>query len=140
MTPKIVGAAWCIASSSMPRTKVLLFHSEGQLTDESLAAYSRTIRKNWIATGAEAGIWDFSAVTEFSVSTDFIRWLARQEPTLAHASRARVIIASDAVGFGLSRMFQLAGEPARPLLHVVRTLNEALAVLKVEFPKFEPLE
>jgi hypothetical protein len=123
-----------------PKNKVLLFHPEGQLSDESLSAYSRTIRKYWIATGAEAGIWDFSSITEFAVSTDFIRLLARQEPTLADANHARVIIASDAVGFGLSRMFQLAGEPARPLLHVVRTLDEALAVLKIESPNFEPLE
>jgi hypothetical protein len=36
-------------------------------------------------------------------------------------------------------MFQLAGERTRPLLDVVRTLDEALALLGVESPQFEPL-
>jgi hypothetical protein len=122
------------------KNKVLWFRSEGQLTDESLSEYSLAIRKYWVATGARAGIWDFSSVTDFTLTADLIRRLARQEPTLADPSLPRVIVASDSVGFGLSRMFQLAGEPKRPLLQVVRTFEEALAALNIQSPKFEPLE
>ena len=119
---------------------VLWFRSEGQLTDECLSEYSRAIRKYWAATGARAGIWGFSSVTDFTLTTELVRRLARQEPTLAEPSHPRVIVASDLVGFGLSRMFQLSGESARPTLHVVRTFEEALAMLNIQSSKFEPLE
>jgi len=38
------------------------------------------------------------------------------------------------------RMFQIAGESARPGLHVVRTVDEALTALGAQSPRFEPLE
>jgi hypothetical protein len=37
-------------------------------------------------------------------------------------------------------MFQIAGESARPLLHVVRTVDEALTTLGAQSPHFEPVE
>jgi hypothetical protein len=37
-------------------------------------------------------------------------------------------------------MFQITGEATRPLLKVVRTMDEALADLGVQPPHFEPLE
>jgi len=44
------------------------------------------------------------------------------------------------VGFGLARMFQMLGESTRPLLEVMRTLDEALAALGAQSAKFEPVE
>jgi hypothetical protein len=38
------------------------------------------------------------------------------------------------------RMFQIAGESARPLLHVVHTVDEALTMLGVQSPHFEPID
>jgi hypothetical protein len=124
-----------------PVNKILLFRFEGRLTDESLAESYRAVRKYSTATDAGAGILDLSLVTEFEVSAEFVRQLANQEPAMADATRRpRVIVASGTVGFGLSRMFQQIGENTRPLLSVVRTLEEALEVLKVQSPKFEPLQ
>ena len=124
-----------------PVNKILLFRAEGVLTDESLAESYRAIRTYSTATGASMGIMDLSSVTEFAVSTEFVRQLATQEPAMPDpAIRPRVIVAPDTVGFGLSRMFQLLGEPTRPLLNVVHTLDEALAALCVQSPHFEPLE
>jgi hypothetical protein len=37
-------------------------------------------------------------------------------------------------------MFQIVGEKDRPLLQVVRTLDDALVALAVQSPHFEPLE
>jgi len=37
-------------------------------------------------------------------------------------------------------MFQTIGERTRPLLHVVRTIDEAFAILRVQSPRFDPLE
>jgi len=124
-----------------PVNKILLFRPEGRLTDESLAESYRLVRKHSTATDASMGIWDLSSVTEFAVSTEFVRQLASQEPAMPDPTRRpAIIVAPDTVGFGLSRMFQLAGEPKRPLLSVVRTLDQALATLNVQSPHFEPLE
>jgi hypothetical protein len=124
-----------------PVNKILLFRFEGQLTDEALADAYRAIRKYWTATDASVGFWDFSAVTHFAVSSESIRRLAREEPAMGDANtRPRFIIVPATVGFGLSRMFQLIGEPTRPLLSVVRTLDEALAALNIRSPHFEPLD
>jgi len=67
--------------------------------------------------------------------------LANEEPAVTDpAKRPRIVIAPTAVGFGLSRMFQIVGESKRPLLEVVRTMDEALAALGIQSPQFEPLE
>jgi hypothetical protein len=124
-----------------PVNKILLFRFEGQLTDESLAESYRAIRKYWAATDASVGFWDFSSVTQFAVSSEYIRQLASQEPAMGDTTaRPRCIIVPNTVGFGLSRMFQIIGEPARPLLNVVRTLDEALATLDIQSTHFEPLD
>src|ERR1700732_944127 len=97
--------------------KILLARFEGRLTDESLATFLRAIREYSTATDASAGIGDYSAVTEFAVSSGFIRQVAEQEPAMPDARRRpRIIIAPATVGFGLARMFQIMGERKNPLL------------------------
>jgi len=119
---------------------ILLGRFEGQLTEESGAAFYSAIRKHGIATDARAGIWDFSRATE-NVASDAIRRVAKQEAAMPDPTRRPCfIVAPDAHLFGLSRMFQISGEHQRPLLQVVRTVSEALAALDVTSPQFEPLE
>jgi len=123
-----------------PVNKVLLARFEGRFTDEAAAEFYREIRERSTATDASAGIWDLSSVTEFAVSGEFIRWLADQEPAMPDgARRPRILVAPTLEGFGLARMFQIAGESTRPLLQVVRTLDEAFAALGVQSPQFQPL-
>ena len=87
------------------------------------------------------GIVDFSSVTEFSLSSDLIIQLARQEPCMPDGTtRPRVIVAPKAHIFGLARMFQILVENTRPAQSVVRTMDEALAELDVQSPRFEPLQ
>jgi hypothetical protein len=121
--------------------KILLGRFEGKLTDESLAEFLRAVRQYSTATDASAGIGDYSSVTEFAVSSEFIRHLARQEPAMLDATRRpRIIIVSATVGFGIGRMFQIVGEPKNPLLEVVHSMDEALAALGAQCPHFETLE
>jgi hypothetical protein len=138
------------ASAQIPSTfrfefdsanRILLARFEGWFTDELVAEAYRTVRKYSILTDARAGIWDMSAVTEFAVSSQFIRDLANQEPAMPDAfNRPRVIVAPTPAGFGLARMFQIAGEHKRPLLKVVHTIDEALTVVHAQSPHFEPLD
>jgi hypothetical protein len=124
-----------------PGNRILLMRLEGRLTDELLAECYEAIRKYSTTTDARIGIWDLSSVTEFAVSNEFVRQLASQEPAMPDvARRPRIICVAGTVGFGLARMFQIMGEPTRPLLKVVHNLDEALATLGVQSPHFGPLE
>jgi hypothetical protein len=121
--------------------KVLLGRFEGRFTNESAAEFYEAIRRYSTATDATAGVWDFSSVTEFAANAEFIRQLAAREPAMRDAAnRPGFIVAPASFLFGLSRMFQIAGETKRPLLKVVHTKDEALAALGVPDPHFEPLE
>jgi hypothetical protein len=121
--------------------KILLARVEGPLTDEFLAEYYDAVRKYSTETDASAGIFDFSSVTEFAVTAEFIRRLAGREPAMPYAtSRPRILVAPQIYGFGLLRMFQLLGETTRPMLQVAHSMDEAFTILGVQSPHFEPLE
>jgi len=124
-----------------PGNKVLLLRVEGRLTDELLAEVYRGMRTHSSASDVRAGIVDFSSVSDWALSSAFLRELARKEPAMADSARRRLILVAPAtVGFGLARMFQMLGESTRPLLEVVRTMDEALAALGIQSAQFEPLE
>ena len=93
-----------------------------------------------VLTRPRASIWDLSGVTSLEVSTDAVATLARSVPALPEPERPRIIVAPSAHVFGLARMFQALGEGTRPRLRVVRTLEEACAMLGVSKPRFEPVE
>jgi hypothetical protein len=124
-----------------PVNKILLARFEGQLTNEAAEAYHDALGKNWRATEARAGIWDLSGVADFAVAADFLRNLAKRKPiTPGLTDHPRFIVVPVTAGYGLMRMFQIAGETTRPLLHVVRSVDEALAALGAQSSNFEPLE
>jgi hypothetical protein len=124
-----------------PVNKILLARFQGQLTNQSAREYHDALGKNWRATNARAGIWDLSGVTDFAVASDFLRGLAARKPiTPGLTDHPRFIVVPAKAGYGLMRMFQIAGESARPLLHVVRSVEEALAALGAQSAHFDPLE
>jgi hypothetical protein len=124
-----------------PINKILLARFEGRLTNDAALKYHDALGRNWRATGALVGIWDLSAVTEFAASSDFLRSLAARKPiTPGLVDHPRFIVAPVTAGYGLMRMFQIAGELSRPSLHVVRTVEEALAALGVKSARFEVLD
>lgn len=84
------------------------------------------------------GIWDFSEVTEFEVSTDAIKHVVKLSPIIA-TGYMRVAVASRDVHFGMMRMLQMLSEESRPELHVVRTMDEAYRLLRMESPEFSPV-
>jgi len=118
--------------------KILLLRLEGPGTDELYKEARLAVRKHSIATGARAGIMDLSSVTEFPVSSSLLRDAAKHEP--AFGNIPRIAVAPSTVAFGLSRLFQLAGDPKTSGMQVVRTMGEAFAALGVQSPHFEPLE
>ena len=121
--------------------KVLLCRLHGRVTDESMRRVYGDIRK-WSSTvEARAGIFDLSLIESFDVSTAMMLTLAQEEPAMiGGAARPRVMVAPTAESFGMCRMFQMVGEEKRHRLSVVRTLEEAYAVLGLQAVRFEPLE
>jgi len=124
-----------------PENKILLLRFEGRLTDELVSELYWAIRKYSTLTDASAGIWDLSPVTEFAVSSEFIRDLADREPAMRDpANRRRFLVAPAMLGLAISRMFEIAVEHENPKFRIVLSLNEALAAIGVQSPHFEPLE
>ena len=121
--------------------KILLLRFEGRLTDEMVAEIHRTARIHWAATGARAGIADYSSVTEFPLSAELVRTLARQGAPMPEPNENPLfIVMPSTTGYGLARMYQIVGELTQPLVSVVRTVDEALAALGVQSSHFELLE
>jgi hypothetical protein len=120
--------------------RILLARFSGKLTDELLEEFYQAAGRYWTATDPRAGISDFSAVTEIAVSTHVVRHLAGLDPSADVTGCPRFIVAPRTHAFGLARMFQISGESKRPLLDVVRTLDEALAALGIQSTNFEALE
>lgn len=120
---------------------ILLCRFDGRLTDEVLAEGYEAIRRYATETDAGAGIFDFSAVTEFPVSSELVRLLARQAPAIPEADkRLRVAVVPQVHAYGLVRMFQIMSEETRPLFRVVKTMDEALALLGVRSSHFDPMD
>lgn len=122
------------------QNKVLLCRLHGRVTDESMRRVYGDIRK-WSSTvEARAGIFDLSLIESFDVSTAMMLTLAQEEPAMVGgAARPRVMVAPTAESFGMCRMFQMVGEEKRSRLSVVRSLEEAYAVLAMHTVHFEPL-
>lgn len=121
--------------------RILLARFEGRLTNESAAEFHDALGRSWRATEPRAGIWDLSGVTHFAAASEFLRTLAKRKPiTPGLTAHDRYIVVPVTAGYGLMRMFQISGEFSRPLLHVVRTVDEALTALGITSPNFEPLD
>ena len=87
-----------------------------------------------------AGITDMTGVTALDVTPQTIRELAALRPAMPDDALLRVIVASSPDVFGMARMFESHGEATRPNLHVVRTCKEALAIVGVPAPQFQPID
>jgi hypothetical protein len=119
---------------------VLQGRLEGRVTSEELVEYYRAAVKCARLKQPSSGITDLTGVTAFEASSQTIRELAGTRPVIPNPDLLRVIVASSPDVYGLARMFESHGEATRPNLHVVRTCKEALAIIGVVEPKFEPID
>ena len=113
---------------------------EGRVTSEELMDFYRDSGKCFALKHPRGAITDMSGVTFFGASPQTIRELASMRPAIADENTLRVIVAPSSDVFGLARMFESHGSATRPNLHVVRTCKEALAIVGVQHPQFEPLD
>jgi len=112
----------------------------GQVADEGLREFFEVGAQYAQRTQPSAGVVDLSEVTSFEVSAETIRQIAKSEPVVSDPDPQRIVIAPTPHLFGMMRMFATQGEETRPNLHVVRTKQEAWAILVVQDPQFQNLE
>jgi hypothetical protein len=123
-----------------PTSGLLQGSLEGRVTSEELVEYYRLAMKFARLKQPRSGISDFTGVTAFEVTPQTVRELASMRPAIPDQDLLRVIVASSPDVYGMARMFESHGEATRPNLHVVRTYKEALVIVGVIEPKFEPID
>ena len=117
---------------------VIRWKLEGEVTEEVFAEYVRLSAATVPKFPAKALILDLTGASSFKVSAAALRELAGKVPSLP-SRFPRVIVARSDLTYGLSRMFAILSEEKRPLLHVVRTMEEAYQLLKMKSPEFHPI-
>jgi hypothetical protein len=119
--------------------RILRCRLDGRVTDEALKEFYRLAAEYAAQTDPRAAVADLSAVTSFEASPQTIRELAKFAPAMLDPTRPRCIVAPSPKIFGLARMFEIEGEATRPNLRVVRTPEEAWAILGVQGSQFKAL-
>ena len=123
-----------------PANKSLVTRMEGELTDDLVRKADAGIRKHLSERNPLVHIVECSSVTKFSMSAESVRYLARREPALKGVSCRRIFVMPSTVGFGMARMFQIAGDPHYDSVTIVRSLDEVPPRLNGGLPQFEPLD
>lgn len=114
---------------------ILLLSMEGAVTDKlMLDGYDllRSCRKHF---GECNYIFDCTEATEISVSEETVRSIAERPPNLSPAI-FQVIVAPQDRMYTLARRFQFESYKTRPSFQVVRTMDQALKLLKAKPPTF----
>lgn len=120
--------------------RILRSHFHGRITDEELKTYYRSLYQTYFRIQPIAGVLQLSKTTVFEVSAKVVREWAKSAPALHDPSGQRVIIAPSPELYRMARTFRLWAKNTRPNIRVVRTEQEAWAILAVENPQFAPLE
>jgi len=110
----------------------------GTLTDAELNECYETTRQYASRTNPRSAVLDLTHVTKVELATETLERIAESPPILQDPA-LRIIVADSDYLYGLARMFQTLGEKTRQALHVVRTLDNAYALVGVKSPQFEPL-
>ncbi len=119
--------------------RILRCRFEGDVTDEEFAEYLQIVGQYVSLTGPRGGVTDLSAVTSIQTTFEAVRRLANVQPAVPLLGRPRVVVAASDHVYGIARMFEIESENMRPNLHVVRTWDEAGAILGVQKFQFKPL-
>jgi len=122
-----------------PTHRILVGRFTGLVTDEELTNFYRMATLMVEALDPLAGITDFSGVEALEVTPETIRTLASFPPIIPQRNRPRVVVASTESTFEMAQNFKLEGGMTRPNLHVVRTIQEAWAIIGVDEPEIRPI-
>ena len=120
--------------------RILRSRFYGRITDEELRAYYRSLYQVFFRIRPIGGVLELSKTTVFKVSAKVVREWANSAPALHDPNGKRVMIAPSPRHYWMARTLRLWAKKTRPNIQVVRTEQEAWAILGVKNPQFEPLE
>jgi hypothetical protein len=120
------------------REKVVLVTISGEIKDADLIEIPAVTKAQPGFDPSFSEIVDFSAVTGGKVSTFAVHTLA-QRASIYNVTSKHVVIAPQAHGFGLTRMYQAYAQETRPNMEVVHTLEEARKCLGLDREGKQPL-
>ena len=118
-----------------PVHQVLRATVTGTLTDPACREMYASLSHFAATGGSYALILDLSGVTNNELSAETIRDVAHKPPAVP-VGRPRVVVAPRAIDYGLSRMFELLRDGMGGQFHVVRSADEAYAMLGVGVENF----
>ena len=118
---------------------VLLCRFSESVNEQRIGRFYREAGAHIERMRPRAVIFDFTEVTSFDVSSSSIRSLADAPPLIPETSCPRVVVAPAQHIYAMSRMFQILGERSRPTFKVVRSMEDALAVIRLADPDFKTL-
>jgi hypothetical protein len=121
------------------KNNILRATLSGRMTGARLLEFYAAVAKFMSTHPPCRGILDFSAVTGFEVNSNAIRQVAEAPPVFPKGYMRVLVVPKDFI-YGMARMFQIITERTRPELQVVRTLDDAYLLLKVESPEFSPVD
>ena len=111
--------------------KLVISKFVGNTNEDEIEGLITTVSSSPGFDPAYAHIIDFSEVTSFNVSTSFLQDLAHRQPVFSPGAW-QIIVAPQQNIYGLSRMTQTLREPQLPNIAVVKTIQEAYRILKIE--------
>jgi len=103
----------------------------GEINEAEILGHASRVRSHSDFDPSFAELVDFSGVTGGSVSLSTIQAAASRESIFNPASM-HVVIAPRDVVFGLARMSEVYAEKTKPNFVVVRTIDEARKLLRLE--------
>jgi hypothetical protein len=118
-----------------PAHRVLRLTAGKILTDAILVEMYTRMAQFASQGGPYAAIFDCSGVVDGTLSAPTVRSLAQKAPAVP-AGTLRLVVAPKLVIYGLSRMFELNRDGMGGLFQVVRSLDEAYAMLGVDHDSF----
>ena len=120
------------------KIRIALIAYENEVTESTLMAGFQAIAAFAAENSVEGIITDFSKVTGTDISAAFVRRLADSNPVIA-PGKPSVIVAPQAVMFGMARVFQTLRERDGTDNVVVRSLQDALKLMGLEGCEFTPM-
>ena len=118
--------------------EVFVVRMYGRISDDIFKASYAATPSYVEGRRIRAALMDLSGVDAYNVSSAAMREVSRLPPLFPDPTPRWVVAPQDHI-FGMARMFQMLSPSGRDMLHVVRSMHEALQAIGVGTAHFERL-
>jgi hypothetical protein len=108
----------------------------GRITDDVFKASYAATPQYLEGRHIRAALMDLSGVESYDVSSAAMRDVSRLPPLFPDPTPRWVVAPQDHI-FGMARMFQMLSPSGRDMLHVVRSMRDALQAIGIHTAHFE---